>query len=136
MPDEVDTSLLLRQANRRVFAPVTHVRGHMQWLEVDERTVWRRGSHGVWEPASGREWRPDLGRALLVCPLVAFDRSGTRLGLGLGCFDRWLAAHRFHLQAIVGLGFACQEMVGIPREAHDVPLDYVVTEREVIACQG
>lgn len=71
---------------------------------------------------------------LILLPLLAFDRSGGRLGSGAGYYDRALA---FRLTQpapplLVGVGFACQEVSGIPTADWDVPLDLVVTERELI----
>ena len=79
-----------------------------------------------------REPGPDspgcFPQALLV-PLVAFDRTGARLGYGKGHFDRAIAAlsARGALVAI-GLAFAAQERDRLPAEAHDRRLDVVVTE--------
>ena len=66
--------------------------------------------------------------------MPCLDRQGNRLGIGLACFDRWLGAHRGHIDLLVGLAYACQEWPTLPVENHDIPLQLILTEREVIAC--
>lgn len=73
---------------------------------------------------------------LILLPLLAFDRRGGRLGSGAGFYDRALA---FRLRQpapplLVGVAHACQEVEAIPAEPWDVPLDAVVTDRELILC--
>lgn len=73
---------------------------------------------------------------LILLPLLAFDHRGGRLGSGAGFYDRALA---FRLRSpapplLVGVGHACQEVDAIPAEPWDVPLDAVVTDRELILC--
>lgn len=75
----------------------------------------------------------------LVCvPLLGFDRAGNRLGQGGGFYDR---SFGFLLQGmaarplLVGIGFACQELPALAREAWDVPLAAVVTEDGPIDCR-
>jgi len=69
---------------------------------------------------------------LLLVPLLAFDTQGGRLGYGGGYYDRTLAALRQRGPVTaVGIGYAAQRMDGLPRETHDQPLDWVVTERDV-----
>jgi len=106
----------------------------MQWHRVDGGTVWQKGRHGIEEPVDGPLWRSEEGPVLVTCPLVGFDRMGNRLGMGMGCYDRWLARHGADVACIVGLAFSCQELESIPREAHDVRMNYVITEAEIIAC--
>lgn len=67
---------------------------------------------------------------LLLVPMVAFDRSGRRLGYGGGFYDRTLAAlrGRFAVQAI-GIAYADQEVESVPAGPEDARLDGVVTER-------
>ncbi len=68
---------------------------------------------------------------LLVVPGVAFDATGRRLGRGRGFFDATLAlAPRSTLR--LGLAFELQIVAEVPCEAHDAPVDAVVTERRVI----
>lgn len=67
---------------------------------------------------------------LILTPLLAYDKSGNRLGYGKGHYDRALAALRENGRAFVcGLAFHAQEVEQVPAEAHDIPLDWVVTER-------
>jgi len=88
------------------------------------------GPFGLSEPLAGaREITP----AILIVPLAAFDRRGHRIGYGKGFYDRALAALPQALT--IGLAFATQEIVRVPDEAHDRVLDFVVTEREIIATQ-
>ena len=88
------------------------------------------GAHGIpVPPASVWEIVPHL----LLVPLLAFDRTGLRLGSGAGYYDRALARARAQRPVIaVGLAFAAQEQPSLPREPHDQPLDWVVTERAAI----
>lgn len=80
------------------------------------------------------EW---LEPAVLIVPLVAFDRRGGRLGYGGGFYDRTLAGLRARGPVVaVGFAFAAQEAEALPLEATDQPLDMIVTEAEVIVCGG
>jgi len=140
LSDEVDTTHLFESwaelGGRDVYAPVTHEAGHMQWHRIDARTRWHRGNFGILEPINGALWSPEEKPAVLACPLVGFDRSGNRLGLGKGCFDRWLAGVKNHILLRIGLAFACQECPAIAAEDHDIPLDMIITEGEIITCRN
>lgn len=66
---------------------------------------------------------------LVLTPLLAFDAAGNRLGYGKGHYDRALARLREAGSVFVcGLAFAEQEVLTIPSEDTDIPLDWVVTE--------
>jgi 5-formyltetrahydrofolate cyclo-ligase len=67
---------------------------------------------------------------ILLMPLSAFDASGNRIGYGAGHYDRAIARlHDKGMQPrLIGVAFDCQEVEAVPAEAHDVPLDAVVTE--------
>ncbi len=140
LSDEVDTTRLFESCaglgGRDVYAPVTHEAGHMQWHRIDAETRWLRGNFGILEPATGTLWSATESPALLACPLVGFDRSGNRLGLGKGCFDRWLGGVKNHILLRIGLAFACQECPAILAEDHDIPLDIIITEGEIITCRN
>ena len=85
-----------------------------------------RGGFGVREP--GPDAPGCFPQALLV-PLVAFDRTGARLGYGKGHFDRAIGALSARRPIVaIGLAFAAQERDRLPAEAHDRRLDVIVTE--------
>ena len=66
---------------------------------------------------------------LVILPLLAFDPTGARLGQGGGHYDRTLAALRRDGRiAAVGMAYAGQALEKLPIEAHDQPLDGVLTE--------
>ena len=69
----------------------------------------------------------------MLVPLAAFDRAGHRIGYGAGHYDYTLA-HLRKVKAIaaIGLAFAVQEVKTVPALAHDVALDYVLTEAQVL----
>lgn len=77
---------------------------------------------------------PEVKPGLVFVPLLAFDRLGGRLGQGGGHYDRVLQRLRPFGVLAVGLAYAGQEMPAIPMEPHDQRLDWVITEREAIAC--
>jgi 5-formyltetrahydrofolate cyclo-ligase len=99
------------------------------WLPDDPLD---KGFGGIREPASSA---PEVVPDVVVVPLAAFDRRGFRIGYGKGHFDRTLGPlAREERPILIGYAFAVQEVAEVPRELHDVPLDAVVTETEIIRC--
>jgi len=89
------------------------------------------GVLGTREPAPAA---PRVQPELFVVPVVAFDRSGRRLGYGRGYYDSAITALRDAGQQprLLGIAFSVQEVEAIPAEPHDVHLDYLVTEKETL----
>ena len=66
---------------------------------------------------------------LVIAPLLAFDAEGYRLGQGGGYYDRTIAVLRARAPVfVIGLAYAGQQVDQVPRDAHDQPLDAIVTE--------
>lgn len=63
---------------------------------------------------------------MIIVPLVAFDRTGARLGYGGGCYDRYLPILSPACQ-IVGIAFDEQRVDGVPTDAHDLPLPHIIS---------
>lgn len=72
---------------------------------------------------------PSSAYDMLIIPVLAFDESLNRVGMGGGWYDRLLTRQPDAL--IIGLAYDMQKAEGIPVEPHDVPMTYVVTERRV-----
>ena len=64
--------------------------------------------------------------AMIIVPLVAFDRTGARLGYGGGCYDRYLSMLSPACQ-IVGIAFDEQRIDHVPTDVHDLPLPNIVS---------
>lgn len=91
----------------------------------------KRAKFGTYEPAAGAETGTP---ALLIVPLLAFDRRGGRLGYGGGYYDRTLAVlrHTQRFKLAIGIGFSAQQVARVPTTANDQALDAVVTEDAII----
>lgn len=78
--------------------------------------------------------RPALEPDLVIAPLLAFQRDGTRLGQGGGYYDRALQALRARKPVFVlGVAYSGQQTANLPHEPHDQRLDAILTEKEYIA---
>jgi 5-formyltetrahydrofolate cyclo-ligase len=116
--------------------------GVLPWfLDRDARMLFREAPAiepspwGVLQPTAGAE---ALAPDVVLVPLVAADRCGTRIGHGKGHYDRALA----HLREAggpvftIGLGWEPQILdEPIPPDPWDVPLDALATPAEWIACR-
>jgi 5-formyltetrahydrofolate cyclo-ligase len=97
-----------------------------------EYRAWRPGESlvaGVWDIPIP-EKRDIVSPAIVLAPLVGFDRGCYRLGYGGGYFDRTLAALVPRPLAI-GVGYAFQEIPTIHPQAFDISMDMIVTENEL-----
>ncbi len=87
---------------------------------------------GIREPeAAAPLVEPDV----LLVPLLAFDRTGQRLGYGGGFYDRTLQRLRSCKRVVaVGLAFSSQEVDAVPHLDYDERLDWVLTPEGPIFC--
>ena len=92
----------------------------------------RTGRYGVREPERD-EPAPRGAIQLIVIPGLAFDRQGGRMGYGAGYYDRFLR-HRAARRG--GVCFEAQLVERVPRGAHDVRMEILVTERGVYRPAG
>ena len=98
-----------------------------KWMH---ETNMEKGALGILEPQGSDELTPDI----VIAPLLAFDQKGYRLGQGGGYYDATIKALRKEKEiTYIGLGFAEQAVLfKLPREGHDIPLDYILTPKGII----
>ena len=87
-----------------------------------------RSSYGIPEPQvliGAPPLRPDV----MLIPLVAWDSTGARLGVGGGYYDRYMATQQASERATrIGIAWAVQQVEKLPMEPHDMRLDALVSE--------
>lgn len=128
LPDELSTHSFLRKWGSRKHFYLPRVNGvNLDILPYDESRL-ELGSFHIEEPTGNDTVDPDEIE-LIVVPAVAYDRRGNRLGRGKGFYDRLLATAR---ATKIGIGYEFQLVDEIPTEAHDVPVDYVITQSMTI----
>lgn len=73
------------------------------------------------------------GLDLVLVPLVAFDKTGNRIGMGGGFYDRTFAylisGNTWYKPKLIGVAHELQQLNSIQPNPWDVPLDGIVTER-------
>ena len=128
---EIETHDLIRQllaVGRQVCIPTFRAGGY-QLAEIrDFDRDLSPGKLGILEAKLVRPVPVSRPNVWLV-PGLAFDRSGNRLGRGKGYFDALLT----HASGVkIALAHDFQLLSEVPTEAHDVQLDFIVTEAQVL----
>jgi 5-formyltetrahydrofolate cyclo-ligase len=112
--------------------PVLHEDGRLRFVPWKPGDPLVPNRFGIPEPdVDASDLLPGAAMALVVMPLVGFDGTGQRLGMGAGWYDRTFAG-RLDAPAppwLVGAAFAMQQVDGLAGRAWDVPLDAACTER-------
>ena len=116
---------------QRVYAPVLHGET-LRFARLTYDTPLRENRFGILEPATADCIEP-RHLDVVIAPLVAFDDSGTRIGMGGGFYDRcfrFLKERTHWLRPrLIGLAFEFQRLQTVSRSAWDIPLWAAVTER-------
>ena len=141
--DLADAICAALRAGALLYSPkiISRRRRAMVFVPLRPRMRMTRNGFGIAEPAS----RPGLRQPVstldaVIVPLVGFDRSGNRLGMGVGFYDRALRRRQERSRSwrrprLIGVAFACQEVEAIEPARWDVPLDLVITDRETVRCR-
>jgi 5-formyltetrahydrofolate cyclo-ligase len=127
---EADPSVAIQNCQKNWAYPKVEGESLRFFVPQNERS-WVKSSWGILEPDPqlSKEINIEDASGVLV-PGTAFDRNGGRVGSGKGFYDRALKNYQG-----VKVGVALSVQISddeLPREAFDVPMDIVVTEKAVI----
>jgi 5-formyltetrahydrofolate cyclo-ligase len=142
---ELDPIAVLKAAQARgtwVFLPIlkqTFARRarHLRFGRYRPGQPLHPNRYGIPEPRSrGRDLVSPRRLDLLLIPLVGFDASCQRIGMGGGYYDRTLAylndgRRRWRRPHLIGVAHDCQRLPRILPQPWDVRLDAVATERRI-----
>ncbi len=134
---EADPRALRRQTHPQqyfylpVLAPCR--KGELWFVRWDAHTRFRQNRFRIPEPYPHYRRQCNARHLdLVITPLVGFDTTGTRMGMGGGFYDRTFAFKRRARQALrprlIGYAFDFQNVSQLTRQTWDVALDAVVTE--------
>lgn len=134
LPDEVHTQLLIEKyhSEKQIVLPVV-VGNDLVLKEYHANQAMSFSSYGIWEP-TGADFTDFQSISLIVVPGVAFDCLGNRMGRGKGFYDRLLPKMQ-HAKK-VGICFDFQLFKALPTDDHDVKMDVVISQTQVIALES
>lgn len=131
--NEVGTKEAIMKAlklNKRVVVPKVYKHLGLKAIQIKGLDELCLGTFNILEPVHDEQVFPrDID--LVVVPGVAFDEDGYRLGYGGGYYDNFLPQLRASVKK-VAIAFNIQVLKTVPREKHDVRMDFIITESRVL----
>ncbi len=127
---------LLKAGEKRVYAPL--VEGmDIAFYEITSLEELYSGYQGIREPKADLEKlftcrQSEEQKCFLFVPGAVFDKALGRMGYGKGFYDRFLHNCKGKNMIKAGLAYECQIAKEIPLETHDIHMDMIVTEKQVI----
>jgi 5-formyltetrahydrofolate cyclo-ligase len=136
---EVGTWQIINHAllkNKIIVLPKVEPEHDLYFYRVDEddlkHNLILRVPFGIKEPKGDKSKVVDDIDTLIV-PGLAFDRKGSRIGYGLGYYDRYMARKKY--KKSIGLCYDFQIFNRIPSmQSHDQKIDIIVSENRILLC--
>jgi len=129
---EISTKKIVNQFFRTkvtLFVPkVTSDYGEMIFLPFEGFDTTIVNKWGIPEPINLLEVTKDDIEVLII-PMLGGDSNGGRIGYGKGFYDRYLADYKGISVGLCPSGCIIPE---IPIDEHDIQLDIIITESEII----
>lgn len=103
--------------------------------ELFDSTDWQlftsRKQGDAWQVVSlaGGKPTPDAPLDVIIVPMLGFDKQLHRLGYGGGYYDQLLARHPDAVK--IGVCYENGRLAALPSEAHDIPMNLIVTDEAV-----
>lgn len=133
--NEWDTRLIIEeawQAGKKTVIPKTipDVKG-MEFYQIDNYSEVKKGHFGIQEPIIEQTTYTDKDEIdLLVVPGLVFSEDGYRIGFGGGYYDRFLTDF---IHPTISLVWSGQLIDYVPTNQYDLPVQYILTEKGIIA---
>jgi 5-formyltetrahydrofolate cyclo-ligase len=136
---EINTKEIINKAlidNKKIYVPRTEFKTRlMDAVEIISLDNLIESEYGILEPSIEEPHIEPNELDLIVVPGVAFDRNGGRIGYGAGFYDRYFKKiNKDNIKKIqkLALAYDFQILENIPMNEHDVPVSYIITEKEFI----
>ena len=121
------------QKNLTTTFPVISSNQSLAMVNPENLKKLSKNKFNILEPVSGNEVLP-MEHDMIIVPTVGVDKNGFRVGYGGGYYDRLLKPilDKKNRPLIIGLVYDFQLIDDLINEEHDIKLDVVVTEKQVI----
>jgi 5-formyltetrahydrofolate cyclo-ligase len=130
--NEVDTIEIINylfSINKKVVVPVVdRINKILIHSELKNLSELKESTFGILEPVEIRKVEIEEIDIVLV-PAIAVDRFGNRIGFGGGYYDKFLSQVKCPKVALV---YDFQVVEKINPSPGDVPVDFIITESEII----
>jgi 5-formyltetrahydrofolate cyclo-ligase len=131
---EVDVSFFNERAAldaKKVAFPICHDNGKLVAALPYGPEAWEVGKYGIRSPMEGKSRILTPAEIdLVIVPCTAFHGARRmRVGMGAGYYDRYLPQCKKAVS--VAVAYEAQQISDLCVDEWDVPLDYIVTERDV-----
>jgi 5-formyltetrahydrofolate cyclo-ligase len=132
--DPLELMKLALAKQKKVFVPIIVTKAQpLLFAPWDSGTHLQPNRFGIAEPEAAKsDWIPASELDFVITPLVAFDESCNRIGVGGGFYDRSFAFQNENKSSnrvpMVGFAFELQKVRAIDAQPWDVALSEVATE--------
>lgn len=127
---EPDTFFLIKyllENEKKVYVPITDKENvTISICEISD-TDFKKGAYSIPEPKIDNIVSYDTPEFIIV-PGIAFDKSGARVGFGMGYYDKFLSGTNAEK---VALCYDFQVTDKIDSEKHDIFMDKIITDKNV-----
>ena len=131
---EIDTKKIINRAfqdKKEVYIPKIYKKDKsMKAIRLNSFEDLNKNSMGILEPIDDSDYINKEEIDLIIVPGVVFDLNGNRIGYGGGYYDRYLEDIK-KVSNKVALAYDLQIVDFIDPEAHDISVDYIITNTKV-----
>lgn len=131
---EADTfkiaDFFLKKGNIVAYPKVLSKNREMSFFKVNSINELVKGYRGILEPPEKNCVDEISKEAVMIVPMVAFDKKLNRVGYGGGFYDTYLVKNPPQLK--IGIAFSCQCFNIDNVEENDIKMNIIITEKDVI----
>lgn len=138
---EINTKIIINKAlndGKKIYIPRSDYKTKlMEAVQIKSLNELIEDSYGILSPNLENEPIDPNELDLIIIPGVAFDKNGGRIGYGAGFYDRYLkriTKDNHKRIPKVALAYDLQIVEKVPMYKEDMPIDYILSEKENIIC--
>lgn len=131
--NEADTfkmaDFFIKNGNKVAYPKVLEGNRRMSFFKVSSLDELEYGYRGIFEPTENECVDALSKEAVMIVPMVAFDKELNRVGYGGGFYDTYLAENPPWLKIGIAFEMQCFDIEDV--EKNDIKMDYVITEKNI-----